>query len=162
KYLVQRGWLTVYQINHLFEGREQELVIGPYCIVDRLGEGGVGSVYKVWDTCRNRPAALKVLREDLSSAEDAVRQFLREKEALTRLSHPNIIRTYDAEQNGSTRYFAMEYVEGTDLGKLVQLSGPLPVADACEFIRQVASGLQHAHQYGLVHRDVKPANLFLI
>src|SRR5262245_40394479 len=75
KYLVQRGWLTVYQINHLFEGREQELVIGPYCIVDRLGEGGVGSVYKVWDTFRNRPAALKVLREDLSSAEDAVRQF---------------------------------------------------------------------------------------
>jgi serine/threonine-protein kinase len=56
----------------------------------------------------------------------------------------------------------MEYIEGTDLNKLVQLSGPLPIADACEFIRQVASGLQHAHQYGLVHRDIKPANLFLL
>src|SRR5262245_1336323 len=75
KYLVQLDLLTVYQINHLFEGREQDLVIGPYCIVDRLGEGGMGSVYKALDTRRDRLVALKVLREDLRSADDAVRQF---------------------------------------------------------------------------------------
>jgi serine/threonine-protein kinase len=162
KFLVQLGWLTVYQINHLFEGHAQDLVIGPYCIVDRLGEGGVSQVYKAWDVRRCRHVALKVLRQDLRCAPDAVQQFERELQAVTRLSHPNVIRTYDADRVGDTHYFAMEYVEGTDLGKVVQLSGPLPVPDACDYIRQVAGGLQHAHQLGLVHRDIKPANLFLV
>jgi len=160
--LVQHGWLTVYQINHLFEDRAQDLVIGPYCILDRLGEGGVSEVYKAWDTRRYRPVALKVLREDLRSEPDAVRQFERELQAVTRLTHPNIVRTFDADRIGNTHYFAMEFVEGTDLGKVVQLSGPLPVGEACDYIRQVASGLQYTHTMGLVHRDIKPANLFLI
>ena len=162
KYLVQLGWLTVYQINHLFEDHAQDLVIGSYCIRDRLGEGGVGEVYKAWDVCKNRHVALKVLRQDLRSEPDAVRQFERELQAVTRLSHPNIVRTFDANRIGNTHYFAMEFVEGTDLGKVVQLSGPLPIAEACDYIRQVASGLQYAHTMGLVHRDIKPANLFLI
>src|SRR6266566_5557422 len=68
----------------------------------------------------------------------------------------------DLDRIGNTHYFAMEFVEGTDLGKVVQLSGPLPVAEACDYIRQVASGLQYAQTMGLVHRDIKPANLFLI
>ena len=162
KFLVQSGWLTVYQINHLFEGHAQDLVIGPYCIVDRLGEGGVSEVYKAWDVRRSRHVALKVLRQDMRSEPDAVRQFERELQAVTRLSHPNVIRTFDASRVGNTHYFAMEFVEGTDLSKVVQLSGPLPVADACDCIRQVAGGLQHAHQLGLVHRDIKPANLYLV
>jgi eukaryotic-like serine/threonine-protein kinase len=162
KYLVQLGWLTVYQINHLFEGRTQDLVIDSYCILDRLGEGGVSEVYKARDLRRNRLVALKVLRQDLRSERDAVRQFERELQAVTRLNHPNIVRTYDANRVGNSHYFAMEFVEGTDLGKVVQLSGPLPIPDACDCIRQVASGLQYAHQVGLVHRDIKPANLFLI
>ncbi|MBI1915133.1 MAG: serine/threonine protein kinase [Planctomycetes bacterium] len=162
KYLVQLGWLTVYQINHLFEDHAQDLVIGPYCIRDRLGEGGVSEVYKAWDVRKNRHVALKVLRQDLRCEPDAVRQFERELQAVTRLAHPNIVRTFDADRVGNTHYFAMECVEGTDLGKVVQLSGPLPVADACDCIRQVASGLQYAHTMGLVHRDIKPANLFLI
>ena len=162
KYLVQLGWLTVYQINHLFEGHAQDLVLGPYCIVDRLGEGGVSEVYKALDGRRDRHVALKVLRQDLRSKPDAVRQFERELKAVTRLSHPNIIRTFDASRVGSTHYFAMEFIEGTDLGKVVQLSGPLGIGEACDYIRQVASGLQHAHQLGLVHRDIKPANLFLV
>src|SRR5260370_25054336 len=78
KFLVQLGWLTVYQINHLFEGHAQDLVIGPYCIVDRLGEGGVSEVYKAWDMRRCRHVALKVLRQDLRSEPDAVHQFERE------------------------------------------------------------------------------------
>ncbi|HKB40836.1 MAG TPA: serine/threonine-protein kinase, partial [Gemmataceae bacterium] len=124
--------------------------------------GGVSEVYKSWDIRKNRPVALKVLRPDLRSEPDAVRQFERELQAVTRLSHPNIVRTFDANRIGNTHYFAMEFVEGTDLGKVVQLSGPLPVGEACDYIRQVASGLQYAHTMGLVHRDIKPANLFLI
>src|SRR5438874_1094619 len=117
KYLVQLGWLTVYQINHLFEGHAQDLVIGSYCILDRLGEGGVSEVYKAWDARRSRHVALKVLRQDLRSEPDALRQFERELQAVTRLSHPNIVRTYDANRVGNTHYFATEFVEGTDLGK---------------------------------------------
>ncbi len=96
------------------------------------------------------------------STRDAIRQFHRELQAVTRLSHPNIIKTYDADQVDNLHYFAMEFVEGTDLMKFVAQSGPLPVDQACDYIRQVAQGLQHAHQLGLVHRDIKPANLFLI
>jgi serine/threonine-protein kinase len=160
--LIQLDWLTVYQVNHLFEGHGQDLVIGPYCILDRLGEGGVSEVYKAHDRKKHRLVALKVLRQDLLSQDDAVRQFEREQQAVTRLNHPNVIKTYDADQAGATRYFAMEFIEGTDLGKVVQLSGPLGAREACDCIRQVAAGLQHAHQLGLVHRDVKPANLFLV
>ncbi len=123
KFLVQSGWLTVYQINHLFEGHAQDLVIGPYCIVDRLGEGGVSEVYKAWDVRRSRHVALKVLRQDMRSEPDAVRQFERELQAVTRLSHPNVIRTFDASRVGNTHYFAMEFVEGTDLSKVVAAVG---------------------------------------
>lgn len=162
RYLAQLDWLTIYQVNHLFEGQGQDLMIGPYRILDRLGEGGVSEVYKAWHTEMGRPVALKVLREGLTTESDAVRQFQREMQAVTRLSHPNVINTIDAGQEGTVHYFAMELVEGTDLRKVVQLSGPLSIGEACDFIRQVASGLQHAHQLGLVHRDIKPANLFLI
>ena len=77
------------------------------------------------------------------------------------MSHPNIVMAFDAGQVGDVHFFAMEYVEGTDLGKLVKQRGPLPVAQACDYIRQAALGLQHAHECGLVHRDIKPANLLL-
>lgn len=162
KTLVQLGWLTIYQINHLFEGRGHDLTLGQYRVIDRLGEGGVSQVYKAWDTVRHRLVALKVLRRDLASESDAVRQFQRELQAVTRLNHPNIIKTFNADQVNNTHFFAMEFVEGTDLGKVVQLSGPLPISVACDYIRQVAAGLQHSHQMGLVHRDIKPANLYLV
>ena len=88
-------------------------------------------------------------------------QFLHEMEAMARLDHPNIVQFCDVDQDGELFYFAMEYVDGTDLGKHVGLCGPLPVAEACDFIRQAALGLQHAHERNLVHRDIKPVNLFL-
>jgi serine/threonine-protein kinase len=105
--------------------------------------------------------AVKLLRRDLSSHADAVRQLRREPEALARLNHPNIIKIFDARLDGAVGYLAMEYVEGTDLHHFVAANGPLPVEQACDTIRQVAQGLQHTHQLGLVHRDIKPANLFL-
>ncbi len=162
EYLVQIEWLTAFQLEALFEGRWEELNVGPYTILDQLGEGGVSQVYKAWDTNKGRIVALKVLRQSLTSNSDAVRQFQRELEAVTRLNHPNIIKTFDANQVGAIHYFAMEFVEGMDLHRFVEACGPLPVEQACEFMRQVGTGLQHAHQMGLVHRDIKPANLFLL
>jgi serine/threonine-protein kinase len=161
-YLVQIDWLTRYQVDTLFEGDWDELVIGPFILLSRLGEGGLSQVYKAWDTHKGRIVAVKVLRDNLASQKDAVRQFRRELKTVAMLAHPNVIKTFDAYRDGDRHFFAMEFVEGTDLDRFVKISGPLPVEQACDFIRQVAQGLQHAHQLGLVHRDIKPANLFLI
>jgi serine/threonine-protein kinase len=162
EYLAKIEWLTDYQVWQLFHGQWDELVIGPYQLLSPLGQGGVSDVFKAWDTGKGRIVAIKVLRQHLAQNADAVRQFQREREAVTRLSHPNIIRTYDAAQTDGARYCAMEFVEGMDLDRFVQRAGPLPVEQACDYVRQVAQGLQHAHQLGLVHRDIKPANLFLL
>jgi len=162
EYLVQIEWLTPFQCEMLFAGSWDALNIGPYQILGRLGEGGVSEVFQAWDTVRGRSVAVKVLRQDLVSPTDAIQQFDRELQAVTRLNHPNIIKTFDASQIGAMHYFAMEYVEGTDLQKFIQQHGPLPFDQASDYTRQVAQGLQHAHQLGLVHRDIKPANLFLI
>src|SRR5262245_10265925 len=162
EYLVRIDWLTPYQLQLLLAGHWAELTIGPYQILDRLGEGGLSEVFKAWATQRGRVVALKALRQDLTVKDEAVRQFQREFKAITRLSHPNVIKTFDAGQEGGLHYFAMEYVEGMDLERFVSQVGPLSVEMACDFARQAATGLQHAHQSGLVHRDVKPANLFLL
>jgi serine/threonine protein kinase len=161
-YLAENGWLTKYQIRLLFTERWEELAIGPYVVLDRLGEGGVSEVLKGWDTVQGRTVALKVLRPHLSDHHAARRAFRRELQTVTRLAHPNIIKIYEADQLDALHYFAMEHVEGLDLDRYVRQFGPLPLDLACDCIRQVAQGLQHAHQLGLVHRDIKPANLFLI
>lgn len=161
RYLTDINWLTTYQVRSLFSDRWQELTIGPYLILDRLGEGGVSEVFKAWDTAKGRIVALKVLHQHLTGSSAAVREMQRELQAVTRLSHPNIIRTYDANRVGDVCYFAMEFVEGLDFERYVRRFGALPFEEACEYVRQVAQGLQHAHQLGLVHRDIKPANLFL-
>ena len=162
EYLIEIAWLTAHQRRLLFEGRWNELAVGPYQILDRLGEGGVSEVFKAWDTVRGRDVALKVLRQHLAVRPDAVQQLRREQQAVVRLVHPNIIKTYDADQVDGLHYFAMECVEGMDLHQYVQRNGPPPVEQACDYVRQTAQGLQHAHQAGFVHRDVKPANLFLL
>ncbi len=161
-YLVQLEWLTPYQVETLFEGDWDELAIGPFLLLSRLGEGGMSQVFKAWDTQKGRVAAVKILRQNLASEDEAIRQFRREIETMGLLSHPNVLKMYEPYQDGDRHYFAMEFVEGSDLDRFVKASGPLPVEQACDFIRQVTQGLQHAHQMNLVHRDIKPANLFLI
>jgi eukaryotic-like serine/threonine-protein kinase len=159
--LLDRGWLTAYQLNQIFLGRGGDLAIGPYVLLHRIGEGGMGQVFKAWHRHLDRVVALKVIRKDKLDNPETVRRFLREIELAARLSHPNIVASYDAGEIGGLRYIALEYVEGIDLAKLVKEGGPLPVAQACDFVRQVALGLQHAHERGLVHRDIKPSNLLL-
>jgi serine/threonine protein kinase len=161
-YLIEIDWLTSFQSQLLLDGRWDELTLGPYNILAQLGAGGVSEVFKAWDTLRGRVVALKVLHHHLAEKNKAVRQFQRELQAITRLSHPNIIKTFDAHEALTMHYFAMEFVEGMDLEKYIKQTGPLPVEQACDYARQAAHGLQHAHQSGLVHRDIKPANLFLL
>ncbi len=161
KELVQRGWLTPWQVNQLFLRRAGELRLGPYLLLDRLGEGGMGTVYKARHSVMRRLVALKVIRRDRLAGRDSVRRFYREVRAVARLAHPNIVLAYDAAEVDGTHILVMEYVDGSDLARLVRRQGALPVAQACDYVRQAALGLQHAHEQGLVHRDVKPANLLL-
>jgi formylglycine-generating enzyme required for sulfatase activity/tRNA A-37 threonylcarbamoyl transferase component Bud32 len=161
KELVRRGWLTPYQANLLVQGKGQELVLGQYVILERLGEGGMGRVYKARHRRLDRIDAVKVIRPEHLDNPAAVQRFQREARSAARLDHSNIVRVYDAGEAGGTHYLALEYVEGKDLGRLVKESGPLPVALACDYARQAALGLQHAHKHGLVHRDIKPQNLLL-
>jgi serine/threonine-protein kinase len=158
--LFRRGWLTAFQRDLLLDGDGRDLAFGPYILLDRLGEGGMGEVFKARHQLMNRDVALKVMRSGcLTSADE--RRFVREIQATAQLQHPNIVGALDANRFEGVFVLAMEYVDGSDLGKLVRKQGPLPVAKACEYIRQVALGLQHAFERGLVHRDIKPANLLL-
>jgi serine/threonine-protein kinase len=161
KQLVQRGWLTVFQINQLFAGNGKDLAVGTYRVLDRLGQGGLSQVFKAQHVEYDLTVALKVIRPEVLANVEGRQQFLHEIEAMARLDHPNIVQFCDADQHENTCYFAMEYVDGIDLGKHIRLSGPAGVRDACDFIRQAALGLQHAHERNLVHRDIKPVNLFL-
>jgi serine/threonine-protein kinase len=159
--LLQRGWLTAYQINQIFLGHGPDLLLGSYVLLERLGEGGMGVVFKARNWKLGRVVALKVIRKERLARPDAVRRFRREIQAAAQLSHPNVVEAHDADEVDGTHFFAMEYAEGTDLARLVKQQGPLPVARACDYVRQAALGLQHAYEHNLIHRDIKPSNLLL-
>jgi serine/threonine-protein kinase len=159
--LIERCWLTPYQVNQLFQGRGRDLVLDAYQILERLGEGGMGSVFKARHGKLGRIVALKLIRKDRLTNPDAIRRFQREVRAASQLSHPNIVHAIDAAECNGTFFFVMEYVDGIDLAKLVRKTGPLPTLQACDYIRQACLGLQHAHERGLVHRDIKPHNLLV-
>ena len=136
-------------------------VLGQYRLIEKIGQGGMGTVYRALHIRLKKPFAVKILTAARMSDPKAVSRFLREMEAVGRLDHPNIVRATDAGEVGGIHYLAMELIEGIDLAKLVKVCGPLPIAEACELVRQAASGLQSAHERDLVHRDIKPSNLLL-
>ncbi|MFN4258035.1 MAG: protein kinase domain-containing protein [Gemmataceae bacterium] len=159
--LMQRGWLTAFQLNHIMNGRGAELVLGSYILLERLGEGGMGSVYKARHQNLDRIVAIKVVRKELVANPVAVRRFQREVRAAAKLSHPNVVRAFDANEINGTHFLVMEYVDGVNLSQLIKDNGPLPIRQCCEIIRQVAQGLQHAHEHNIIHRDIKPHNLLI-
>lgn len=161
KTLIQKGWLSVYQVNQLLTGNGKELAIGPYLVLDKLGQGGLSQVLKARHRETDSLVAIKMIKPEVFASPEGRTQFLQEVEAMARLDHPNVVQFCDADQHEDTFYFAMEYVEGTDLGKVVRLCGALPVPEACDYVRQSALGLQHAYERNLIHRDIKPVNLFL-
>ncbi|MBI1832505.1 MAG: protein kinase [Planctomycetes bacterium] len=126
-----------------------------------LGAGGMGAVYQAEHRVMDRVVAIKIIHRDLIRNPRVIDRFRQEVKAAARLSHPNIVTAYDAEQAGDVHFLVMEYVDGISLGHLVARKGPLDIAMACNFIRQAAKGLQHAFEAGMVHRDIKPHNLML-
>jgi serine/threonine-protein kinase len=132
-----------------------------YKIVRFLGGGGMGAVYQAEHRIMERPVALKVVRADLLGNAGAVERFRQEVKTAARLAHPNIVTAHDADQAGDVHFLVMELVDGISLARLIEKKGPLPIANACAYIRQAAIGLQHAHEKGMVHRDIKPHNLML-
>ncbi|MBL7040057.1 MAG: DUF1080 domain-containing protein [Pirellulaceae bacterium] len=135
--------------------------IGQYQLLESLGQGGMGTVYKALHTKLRRVVVVKVLSSERMDDPGAAARFHREMEAVGRLDHPHIVRATDAGEASGTCFLVMEFVDGIDLSDLVAAYGQLPIADACELIRQAAIGLDHAHQHGMVHRDIKPSNLIL-
>lgn len=139
----------------------QTAMIGHYRVLGKLGQGGMGNVYKALHVKLEKVVALKLLPTELMRNPQAVARFRREIRAVGRLNHPNIVIAHDADDADGMPYLVMELVDGIDLATLVRRRGRLPIATACELVRQAALGLEHAHEHGLVHRDVKPSNLML-
>jgi serine/threonine protein kinase len=132
-----------------------------YEILAELGRGGMAFVYKARDLRRQRFVAIKVSDPSLAGDGEVIARFRQEQLLAVRLAHPNLVAAYDAGQVEGVPYLVLEFVEGHDLAWIVQQRGPLPAAEACEVVRRAALGLEHLHKHGLVHRDVKPANLML-
>ena len=132
-----------------------------YQVIELLGSGGMGKVFRAKHKMLGREVVLKTLRRELTNDAKVVRRFIREAKAASKLNHPNVVTVIDADQVNGLHFLVMDFVEGTDLWQLVARNGPMPAADAAECIRQAAIGMQHIHELGLVHRDVKPSNLML-
>lgn len=152
------GQTETYDKAPLADGLPQ---LGDYQLLEKLGQGGMGAVYKARHVRLDRVVALKILPPERTRDQAAVARFAREMKAVGQLNHPNIVQAHDARDIDGITVLVMECVEGHDLSEVARLAGPLRIADACELVRQAAVGLQHAHEHGLVHRDVKPANLML-
>jgi serine/threonine-protein kinase len=159
--LVTANLLTDWQVEQLRKGRHKGFTLGRYKLLRLLGAGGMSSVYLAEHATLHSKFAIKVLPVKRADQSSYLARFEREAQQSARLNHPNIIRTFDLDTSGTIHFIAMEYIEGVDLHAKVKRDGPLDVREAAEFIRQAAIGLHHAHDEGLVHRDVKPANLML-
>lgn len=161
-HLVQQGKLTEYQAHLLRQGETDGLVLGDYVVLDKIGVGGMGEVFKAVHRRMDRTVALKVLSPEATRSAELVARFQREAKAAARLEHPNIVTAYDAGEANGTHFLVMQFINGCDLAAYVRdRCGCLPVAEAVDFILQAARGLEHAHSQGILHRDIKPSNLLL-
>lgn len=159
--LMARGMLTGWQCEKLMEGRHKGFFLKRYKLLDHLGTGGMSSVYLAEHVLMQRRVAIKVLPRNRVEDTSYLARFHREAQAAAALDHRNIVRAYDVDNDGSIHFLVMEYVEGRDLQAVVRDEGSLSYTDAADYIRQGALGLAHAHEAGLIHRDVKPANLLV-
>jgi hypothetical protein len=159
--LLAQKKLTAYQATAIFQGKVQGLILDDYLILDRLGQGGMGIVFRAEHRRMGRVVALKVLPPAVTRNPEAVKRFQREVRAAARLAHPHIVAALDAREAKGVHFFVMEYVAGRDLSRTVRDQGPLTVALAVKCIVQAARGLEHAHAAGIIHRDIKPGNLLM-
>lgn len=159
--LVKARVITAFQARRLLTNRHRGLVVGRYIILDRIGSGSMGRVYKAHHAMMDRVVALKVIAPEFASNERAVARFQREMKLVGRLDHENVVRAFDADQVAGTLFIVMEYVRGETLGDRLKRAGRIPAPEMIDYAAQAALGLAHAHEQGMVHRDVKPSNLLL-
>ncbi len=158
--------LTRFQVDTIRKGGADDLILGNYRLLDILGQGGMGTVYRAEHILLRRQVALKVMSRSTDVSSRLIHRFYGEARAVARLQHPHIVTCFDAGRHSragsqAREYFVMELIPGQDLFTLVRDSGPLPALRACELFRQVADALGEAHRHGLVHRDIKPSNVLV-
>ena len=160
--LVRDGVLTHFQAEQFLQGKWRRFTIGKYKVLERLGSGGMGSVYLCEHKFMRRRVAVKVLPTAKAEDPSSLERFYREARAVAALDHPNIVRAYDIDQDDKLHFLVMEYVDGASLQEIVKQPARWRSARAAHYIRQAALGLQHAHEAaGLVHRDIKPGNILV-
>ncbi len=158
--LVRDNILTPWQSKRFLSNRPQGLVVGRYVILDRIGSGSMGRVYKAQHAMMDRVVALKIIAPEIASNERVVARFQREMKLVGRLDHPNVVRAFDADQINKILYIVMEFVNGRSLGEMLK-KRPIPPRDMIDYGAQSLLGLAHAHEQGIVHRDIKPSNILL-
>jgi serine/threonine protein kinase len=159
--LIAAGLITCFQAEQFLQGKWRGFTIGKYRVLERVGSGGMGTVYLCEHLVVGRKVAVKVLPTSQAHNPSALGRFYREARAAGVLDHPNLVKAHDIDQDGALHFLVMDYVDGSSLQAIVARFGPMSVSRAAHCIRQAAQGLQHAHQCGLLHRDVKPANILL-
>lgn len=166
--LVSLNLLTSFQAESILAGRMDELVVGHYRLLEPLGQGGMGAVYRVEHLHLRRILALKLMAEGFEGNRTLLNRFFLEARAVARLQHPNLVSCLDAGRHESSEmgrpircYYVMELIAGQDLGKLVESKGPIPINRAATLFRQVAQALAEAHRHRLIHRDIKPSNILV-
>jgi serine/threonine protein kinase len=160
--LVRDGVLTHFQAEQVLLGKWRRFTIGKYKVLERLGAGGMGSVYLCEHKLMRRRVAVKVLPTAKADDPSSLERFYREARAVAALDHPNIVRAYDIDQDDKLHFLVMEYVDGSSLQEIIKKVGPMDVTRAAHYMLQSALGLQHAHaSAGLVHRDIKPGNILV-
>ncbi len=158
--LVKESILTDYQTRRFLNNKSHGMVVGRYVILDRLGSGSMGRVYKAHHMMMDRLVAIKIIAPEIVSNDRVVARFQREMKLVGRLDHPNVIRAFDADQVNRVLYIVMEYVHGQSLAQKLRY-GLIPPPEMVDYAAQAALGLAHAHSQGIVHRDIKPSNLLL-
>src|SRR5262245_34049029 len=159
--LVGKNLLSTWHVEQLLDKKYKGFFLGKYKLLRHIGSGGMNSVYLAEHMRMHRQRAIKVVPKKRVNDSSYLARFHLEAQATAQLDHPNIVRCYDVDNEEDTHYIVMEYIEGKDLNTIVRLEGSLPLELACNYIAQAAEGLHHAHQNGLIHRDVKPANLLV-
>ncbi len=159
--LFTAGKLSRFQAQQLYAGQGASLLLGDYVLVDQIGAGGMGQVFRARHRRMKRDVALKVLPPTVQQNPALIARFSREVEAAAKLTHPNVVVAHDAGESRGVHYLVIEYVPGSDLAAYVRKKGVLPLEWAVDFILQAATGLEYAHRQGVIHRDIKPSNFLL-
>ncbi len=159
--MIKSRLLTKYQAEQILGGRGKSLTMGKYQILEKIGAGGMGQVYKAFHSSTERIVAIKVILGKGKINPEVVKRFEREVKAAAKLVHSNIITVFDADQADGRIFMVMEYIKGDDLGGILRKKGQLSVSEVVDYILQAARGLKYAHDQGVIHRDIKPGNILV-